>query len=82
MVGSLANAEIDFVAEKSGQTLYIQVAYLLADESTVNREFGNLMKIPDNYPKYVVSLDPISKPRDFNGIKHTPLRLFLLYDSL
>lgn len=81
-VGSLANCEIDFVAEKGGQTVYIQVAYLLAEESTVNREFGNLMKIGDNYPKYVVSMDPISKPKDFNGIKHMPLRLFLLSGSL
>lgn len=81
-VGSLANGEIDFVAEKGGQTVYIQVAYLLADESTVSREFGNLLSIPDNYPKYVVSMDPISRQKDFNGIKHLSLRLFLLSDSL
>lgn len=81
-VGTLPNGEIDFVAEKEGKTIYIQVAYLLADDSTVQREFGNLMKIPDNYPKYVVSMDAITKPGDYDGITHMPLRLFLLSEEL
>ncbi|MDE6269850.1 MAG: ATP-binding protein, partial [Muribaculaceae bacterium] len=69
-VGTLPNGEIDFVAEKSGKTIYIQVAYLLTNDATVEREFGNLMKISDNYPKYVVSMDPIIQPRDYEGITH------------
>lgn len=81
-VGTLPNGEIDFVAEKEGKTIYIQVAYLLADDSTVQREFGNLMKIPDNYPKYVVSMDAISKPGDYDGITHMPLKMFLLSEEL
>lgn len=81
-VGALPNGEIDFVAEKGGKTIYIQVAYLLTNDATVEREFGNLMKIPDNYPKYVVSMDPIVKPRDFEGITHLPLRAFLLAETL
>jgi hypothetical protein len=48
---------------------------------TVEREFGNLMKIRDNYKKLVVSMDPISKPKDYEGIIHLPLRTFLLTDS-
>lgn len=80
-VGTLPNGEIDFVAQKNGMTVYFQVAYLLVDKSTVEREFGNLMKIPNNYPKYVISMDPIIKPKDFDGITHMPLRTFLLTDK-
>lgn len=80
-VGTLPKGEIDFVAEKGGKPIYIQVAYLLNEDSTVKREFGNLMLIPDNYPKYVVSMDPITKPKDYDGITHIPLRTFLLTDA-
>jgi predicted AAA+ superfamily ATPase len=55
--GQLNEFEIDFIAEKQGEKLYIQVAYLLESESTVEREFGNLLKIKDNFPKMVLSLD-------------------------
>ncbi|MCM1451481.1 MAG: ATP-binding protein [Clostridium sp.] len=81
-VGTLPMGEIDFVAEKGGKTIYIQVAYLLTNEATIEREFGNLMKIQDNYPKYVVSMDPISTQKDYEGIKHLQLGAFLLSDSL
>lgn len=80
-IGTLPNGEIDFVAEKGGKPIYIQVAYLLNEDSTIKREFGNLMQIHDNYPKYVVSMDPISRPRDYDGITHIPLRTFLLTES-
>jgi uncharacterized protein len=56
-IGDLNGREIDFVAEKSGERLYLQIAYLLADPQTVDREFGNLEKIPDHFPKMVLSLD-------------------------
>lgn len=82
MIGTLPNGEVDFVAEKGGRTLYVQVAYILADEKTVDREFGNLMKIRDNYPKYVVSMDSMGSRRDYDGITHLPLRHFLLTDTL
>jgi len=80
-VGTLPNGEIDFVAEKGGKPIYIQVAYLLIEESTIRREFGKLMQIKDNYPKYVVSMDAISKPKDYGGITHMPLRIFLQTDT-
>ncbi len=80
-IGALPNGEIDFVAEKGSRRMYIQVAYLLSEQSTIEREFGNLMKIPDNYPKYVVSMDAISKPKDYEGITQITLRQFLLADS-
>lgn len=81
MVGALPNGEIDFVAEKMGRTVYFQVTYLLSDEATVEREFGNLMRIQNNYPKYVVSMDPISKSKDYEGITQLSLRAFLLTEA-
>ena len=80
-VGTLPAGEIDFVAEKSGSTIYIQVAYLLADEKTMEREFGNLMKIQDNHPKYVISMDSIVRPQNYNGITHMSLRQCLLSET-
>lgn len=80
-VGVLPNGEIDFVAEKNGKIVYFQVAYLLSEESTVEREFGNLAKIDDNYPKYVVSMDPLSRPRDYEGITQLSLRQFLMMEK-
>ena len=81
-VGTLPNGEIDFVAEKGGTSVYIQVAYLIADDKTMEREFGNLLKIQDNYPKYVISMNPMSRPQNYEGIKHLTLRQFLMSDNL
>ncbi|MBD5207420.1 MAG: ATP-binding protein [Bacteroidales bacterium] len=80
-VGTMPNGEIDFVAEKNGKTVYFQVAYLLAEQATVDREFGNLAKIEDNYPKYVISMDPLSRPKDYAGITHLSLRQFLMTEK-
>lgn len=81
-VGTLPNGEIDFVAEKGGTSVYIQVAYLIADDNTMEREFGNLLKIQDNYPKYVISMNPMTRPQNYEGIKHLTLRQFLKLDNL
>ena len=81
-VGTLPNGEIDFVAEKGGTSVYIQVAYLIADDKTMEREFGNLLKIHDNYPKYVISMNPMSRSQNYEGIKHLTLRQFLMSDNL
>jgi uncharacterized protein len=56
-VGQSGAMEIDFVAEKQEEKTYIQVAYLLINEKTIEREFGNLMQISDNFPKLVLSMD-------------------------
>lgn len=78
-VGVLRVGEIDFVARKGSRMVYIQVTYLLASEETVQREFGNLAAIRDNYPKYVVSMDPVSGSlSQYPGIEHLTLRNFLL----
>lgn len=81
-VGTLPNGEIDFVAEKGGKSVYIQVAYLIADDKTMEREFGNMLKIHDNYPKYVISMNPMSRSQNYEGIKHLTLRQFLMSDNL
>ena len=78
-VGRNGEKEIDFVATKNGEKLYVQVCYLLADEKTAEREFDAYKGVPDNYPKYVVSLDDISRSRD--GIKHLNIPEFLLKDE-
>ncbi|MBN2893378.1 MAG: ATP-binding protein [Bacteroidales bacterium] len=77
-IGKLDNTEIDFIAKKNNEVIYVQVAYLLKDEKTINREFGNLLKIKDNFPKYVISMDNFSAPNSFRGIKHISLLNFLL----
>jgi len=76
-VGQFRQMEIDFVARKNGQTIYIQATYLLASEETIEREFGNLQLIKDNYPKYVVSLDSFHTGGNREGITHLHLREFL-----
>lgn len=75
-VGKAASKEVDFVAKNGADRFYVQVTYLLASEETMEREFTALEMIPDNYPKYVVSMDEISRGR--NGIKHLNIRDFLL----
>lgn len=77
-VGSLRNGEVDFVAERGEKRLYFQVAYLLASQETIDREIGNLMAIRDQYPKFVVSMDPVGGEVDgYAGINHIRLRDFL-----
>ena len=77
-VGQLQAGEIDFVGVRAGnQKVYVQASYLIADASTREREFGNLAKIRDNYPKYVISATPLVTRNDENGITHLHLRKFL-----
>jgi len=80
-VGQLGNKEIDFVAEKEGKKIYIQVAYLIGDDVTKEREFGNLLEIPDNYQKIVVSMDKMIGS-DYKGIKHYQIIDFLMNDKI
>jgi hypothetical protein len=79
-VGKLGDAEIDFVASKGDAKQYLQVCYLLASEATAEREFGVLRKLDDNYPKMVLSMDPVEMPgRD--GIVWRHIVDFLLEDA-
>lgn len=78
-VGRTGESEIDFVCDRHGEKLYVQVSYLLASTETIDREFGVYESIRDNYPKYVVSLDEFDMSRD--GIRHWNIRDFLLTDK-
>ncbi len=79
-VGIIGDTEIDFVAERNGSKIYIQVAYRLHHQSTIDREFGNLLKIPDNYPKYVISMDEFNSGTNYMGINQMHIGEFLLMD--
>ena len=74
-VGKIGSREIDFVGQKQHEKLYVQVCYLLASDETIQREFGVYASVPDNFPKYVVSMDELDMSRD--GIKHRNIRDFL-----
>ena len=75
-VGKQNGTEIDFIGEREGEKIYIQVALRIVEKQTMEREFGNLLAIKDNYPKYVITLDEYSGA-SYEGIIHIPLRTFL-----
>jgi predicted AAA+ superfamily ATPase len=79
-IGRVGTAEVDFVAERHGERLYLQIAYLLADPAVIAREFGPLKAISDNYRKVVLSMD---RPggRTVDGIEWRNLPQFLLDPS-
>ncbi len=78
-VGKYGDREIDFIAVRQSEKIYIQVSYLLASKETIEREFGVYSSIRDNYPKYVLSMDEFDFSRD--GIIHKNIRDFLLEDK-
>jgi len=77
-VGKSGDKEIDFIANKNNEKVYLQVAYLLEEQKTIEREFDNLLAIDDNYPKFVISMDDFSSPNTYKGIRHLTLSEFLL----
>lgn len=77
-VGKKGDLEIDFIAEKQGKKIYVQVAYLLANEETIKREFSVYNSVKDSYPKYVVSMDELDFSQ--NGIIHKNIKDFLLME--
>ena len=79
-VGQLQAGEVDFVCTNSAkERVYIQVAYLLTGEETIQREYGSLRAIKDNYPKYIISMTPLVKRNNDEGIIHLGLREFLVH---
>lgn len=74
--GKTRTGEIDFVAVKDGQPRYVQVAYLLASEDVVGREFGAFDDLRDGYLRFLISLDPLVQDRD--GVRHLSFEQFLL----
>ena len=75
-IGGLNSQEIDFVAEKNGERIYVQATLTINEEKTLEREFGNLLKIQDNYPKYVVTMDEF-EGNTFEGVQCLSVRAFL-----
>ena len=76
-IGKWGEREIDFIATREKEKLYVQVAYLLATPMTIRREFGPLLETPDNYPKLVLSMDPVFGG-DYEGIRRMHLLDFLM----
>ena len=79
-VGKIQNIEIDFVAVKNNEKVYVQVAYKLSSSETIEREFSPLAAIKDNYPKYVVTMENVWQS-NYDGIKHVNVSNFLLQDK-
>ncbi len=78
-VGNLKGAEVDFIATRYNEKIYIQVAYILADEKVEQREFGAYKGIEDNFPKYVLTMDKFDFSRD--GIIHKNVIDWLIEDE-
>jgi hypothetical protein len=76
-VGVFDSNEIDFVCRKNGETMYIQVALRLDEQKTIEREFGNLLRIKDNYPKIVITNDQFYG-NTYQGVQHIYIRDFLM----
>lgn len=74
-IGKINKMEIDFIARKKEEKIYIQVAYELKEDKTIEREFKPLLEIKDNYPKYVISTDKDDYSQ--KGIKHLNIIKFL-----
>ena len=79
-VGKIGDKEIDFVCEKAGEKIYLQVAYLLATEDTIKREFGAFDNVKDNYPKYVITRNDLIQHR--SGILHVNIVPFMKENKL
>ena len=78
-VGQMGSSEVDLVGEKAGGRIYLQVAYLISSKKVEEREFGSLLRIKDNYPKYVVSMDKMADG-NVKGISHLHILDFLTND--
>jgi len=80
-IGKLDNLEIDFIAEQKNRKIYIQVAYKMTEKSTIDREYAPLLKVKDNFPKYVLTTDN-NWHDTIEGIKHLHIADFLLIKDL
>ncbi|NOZ34233.1 MAG: ATP-binding protein [Chlorobi bacterium] len=80
-IGKLKDKEIDFICRKNNEKIYIQVTYILSDQKVIDREFGNLLKIKDNFPKFVISSDKFNV-QTYQGIKHINIINFLLSEKI
>lgn len=79
-IGKQDEKEVDFVALRREEKIYVQVTYLLASQATVDREYAPLLAIADHYPKYVVSMDELWQD-NIEGVKHRHIAEFLLEEN-
>lgn len=79
-VGKSDDKEIDFIAEMKEKKIYIQVAYKISEQTTIDREFKPLLEIKDHYPKYVVTMDETWHD-NIEGIQHMHIADFLLLNE-
>jgi len=79
-IGKIGDYEVDFIAQKNNKRVYIQVAYLLANDEIINREFRGLESIDDNFEKIVISNDDFDFSK--NGIKHLNIIDFLMKNDV
>jgi predicted AAA+ superfamily ATPase len=79
-VGTMNTKEIDFIGERKGEFIYVQVALKLEDEATIKREFENLLLIDNNYPKYVITNNQFNG-NTYQGILHVYIRDFLMWEN-
>ena len=80
-IGKLGTQEIDFIAENTQNRMYVQVAYKMEYEKTLNREFAPLLAIRDSYPKFVVTMDSHFQD-SIEGVRHIGLHQFLTDNTL
>jgi len=78
--GKWGEREVDFVAEKNENKIYVQVVYKMTEQTTIDREFKPLLEIKDNHPKYVVTMDDFWKD-NIEGVKHVCIADFLLMEN-
>ena len=79
-IGKTGNGEIDFIAEKQGNKIYVQVTKEIKTEETEKREYDRLLEIRDNYPKYLLTTDSFAGG-NYEGIKTMHIADFLLSDK-
>lgn len=79
-IGNNKGKEVDLVGMLNGRRVYIQACVRLSSESVIEREYGNLRDIDDNWPKYVVLLEKSPYDADIDGIRTVSLEEFLLSD--
>ena len=77
-IGKLAEKEVDFVARYSEGIAYYQVSSTVLDENTLKRELEPLQRIPDNHPKFLLTLDEIGAGANYDGIRQLNLIDWLL----
>jgi len=79
-IGKTPDGEIDFIATRQEETIYVQVTQEIKSEATEKREYNRLLEIPDNYPKYVLTTDNYAGG-NYKGIKTIHVADFLLSKS-